>query len=216
MKDIKSIQLKENSNEELLHGFSSHFPYIASKAYLNKYRVTWHWHKAVELFYIENGALEYITSNGKFVIHEGSGGFVNTGVLHMTKPQTGSTNTVQLLHIFDTSFLAGYAGSLIETKYISPLTTSSVELLPIIKGNKLCDKILDELKYSFELSDKDYGYEIKLRDILSKIWLQILELPIQGNRQSFAGDSSFFLIMSVANFFAAANLFLIFVITFVY
>lgn len=195
MKDIKSIQLKKNSNEELLNGFSSHFPYIASKAYLNKYRVTWHWHKAVELFYIEKGTLEYITPNGKFVIPEGSGGFVNTGVLHMSKPQIGAANTIQLLHIFDTSLLAGYAGSLIETKYITPLTTSSVELLPIFRGTELCDKILDELKYSFELSDKDYGYEIQLRGILSKIWLQLLKLPIQGNVKSFAGDSKLKIMM---------------------
>ena len=195
MKDVNSIQLKRNSNEELLGGFSYHFPYIASRAYLNQYRVTWHWHKAAELFYMEKGSLEYMTPNGKFIIPEGSGGFVNTGVLHMSKPQNGSANTIQLLHIFDTSFLAGYAGSLIETKYISPLTTSSVEFLPIFEGTELCDKILDELRRSFELSDKDYGYEIKLRDILSKIWLQILELPVPGGVKSVAGDSKLKIMM---------------------
>lgn len=190
MKDIKSIQLKGNSNEELLSGFFPNFPYIASKAYLNQYCVTWHWHKAVEIFYMESGTLEYITPNGKFVFPEGSGGFVNSGILHTSRPENNSDKTVQLLHIFDTSFLAGYAGSLIESKYIAPIVTSpSIEVLPIYSGNELCDELLDKLKRSFAFSENDYGYEIKLREILSDIWLQLLKLPISKTSKKTFEDN---------------------------
>lgn len=39
-------------------------PYIVSRAELDKYierYVLWHWHKTVELFYMENGNIEYDT-----------------------------------------------------------------------------------------------------------------------------------------------------------
>ena len=48
--------------------FSADFPYIATRAELDKYTepfVPWHWHSSVELFYMESGALEYTTPNGK-------------------------------------------------------------------------------------------------------------------------------------------------------
>ena len=57
-------------------------------AELDKYvgkSVPWHWHKAVELFYMESGALEYHTPKGKLVFPAGSGGFVNSNVLHRTR-----------------------------------------------------------------------------------------------------------------------------------
>ena len=62
MKNIQSIQLIEGSNEELLPGFSPDFPYIASRALLDRYlepATPWHWHRTVELFYMESGTLEY-------------------------------------------------------------------------------------------------------------------------------------------------------------
>ena len=55
MKNIHSIEFYTGSKEELLPGFEKDFPYIASRAELDKYigcYVPWHWHRTVELFYI--------------------------------------------------------------------------------------------------------------------------------------------------------------------
>ena len=56
------------------------------------------------MFYVEQGNLEYRTPNGHYIFPHGSGGMVNSNVLHTTKPQ--EDNTVQLIHIFDPSLLA--------------------------------------------------------------------------------------------------------------
>lgn len=77
MKNIQSIEFYTGSKEELLPGFASDFPYIASRAELDKYTgryVPWHWHKTVELFYMESGSLEYDTPGGKLLFPAGSGG----------------------------------------------------------------------------------------------------------------------------------------------
>ena len=67
MKNIHNIEFYNDSKEELLPGFANDFPYIASRAELDNYAgryVPWHWHKAVELFYMESGSLEYDTPGG--------------------------------------------------------------------------------------------------------------------------------------------------------
>ena len=55
MKNIHSIEFYTGSKEELLPGFEKDFPYIASRAELDKYighYVPWHWHKTVGNFFI--------------------------------------------------------------------------------------------------------------------------------------------------------------------
>ena len=103
MKNIHSIEFYTGSKEELLPGFEKDFPYIASRAELDKYighYVPWHWHKTVELFYMESGSIEYDTPGGKLLFPAGSGGIVNSNVLHMTKTISQKEKNIQLLHYF--------------------------------------------------------------------------------------------------------------------
>ena len=180
MKIIRGIEFYAGSREEQLPDFSAEFPYIASCAELDKYAqhfVPWHWHKTVELFYMETGTLEYCTPKGKFLFPAGSGGMVNSNVLHMTKPQTENVKTVQLLHIFDTSFIAGEHGNKIEQKYIMPIITApQLEMVALYPNNQWQREVLGLIQNAFLLSEQEFGYEIKLREILSRIWLSILEL----------------------------------------
>ena len=127
MKSVHSIELNEGSKEERLPGFEPEFPYIATCAELDKYVepfVPWHWHRAVELFYLKSGCLEYTTPHGKWIFPAGSGGMVNSNVLHTSSFQRSGNRDMQLLHLFDPSFLSGEHGIILETKYILPLTTA--------------------------------------------------------------------------------------------
>ena len=75
MKNIHSIEFYTGSKEELLPDFEKDFPYIASRAELDKYiggYVPWHWHRTVELFYMESGSIEYDTPGGKLLFPAGS------------------------------------------------------------------------------------------------------------------------------------------------
>ena len=84
MKIIRKVEFKPGSYEEELPGISAEFPYIASYVELDKCagrQSPWHWHKEAELFYMEQGSLEYDTPHGKTVFTAGSGGFVNSNVL---------------------------------------------------------------------------------------------------------------------------------------
>lgn len=180
MKTVQKIEFHTGSKEELLPGFTDEFPYIASRVELDKYTgcfVPWHWHRAVEIFYMESGSLEYHTPHGKIEFPAGSGGMVNANVLHMTKVLSRTEKNIQLLHIFDASLLGGEQGSRIERQYIAPIVTApQIEVIPVFPGNVQQDCILERILESLHLPNDKFGYEMKLREALSEIWLMLFEL----------------------------------------
>lgn len=191
MKDIQNLIFKENSYEELLPDFLSDFPYIASRAHLDHYigaTVPWHWHKAVELFYVESGCLEYTTPLGKWRFPQGTGGFVNSNILHSTKVIPTSEPTIQLLHLFDPQLLCGNLHNRIAQKYIVPLiSTQSIQVIPLTPDTPQHMVILEKLLHAFQLSEYEWNYEITLRNELSDIWMlffQLVQQQVQENTAS--------------------------------
>lgn len=135
LKEIDNIQLFPGTDEEMLPGYSPDFPCITTRANLYRYAqplIPWHWHSTIEVFYLERGVLEYRTPGGTWVFPAGSGGFVNANVLHSTRVIPSGDAAIQLLHLFAPSFLAGGTRNRLYTKYISPLVSSGVELIPLM------------------------------------------------------------------------------------
>ncbi len=177
MRIVRGIEFYTGSREEMLPDFTAEFPYIATCAELDKYEgrfVPWHWHQAIELFFMETGGLEYHTPKGKYSFSEGTGGMVNSNILHMTKPEGG--RIVQKLHIFDVSLIAGERGSRIDKKYILPVVTApQIEVISFGPGNPRHEKILSLIRDAFRFSEQEFGYEIRLREALTEIWLSIFK-----------------------------------------
>lgn len=196
MKNLQSIQIDTSSNEEILPGFAAEFPYIATRAELDLYQTPftpWHWHRPVELFYVQSGCLEYTTPHGKWVFPAGSGGFVNSNVLHTSTFQRKNGPNIQLLHIFDPSFLAGEAGSRIERNYILPLTTATeIEVIPLFPENAAEATILERIRDAFALPEQQWGYELKLRNRLTDIWCELFTLaqPHMTEHHNTIGDTN--------------------------
>jgi len=185
--NISNVELHVGSKEELLPDFAPDFPYIATCAKVDQYSVPWHWHKAVEVFYMQSGTLEYYTPKGKMTFPTGSGGMINSNVLHRTRPQEGTEKSIQLLHIFDTSFIAGQQGSRIEQRYITPIIAApQAELIALYPDHPAQARLLNTIRESFNLSEHDFGYEMKLRAVLSEIWFQLLVMSLPLLKE--AGD----------------------------
>lgn len=179
MKITHSLEFQVGSKEEKLPYDTPDFPYIASQAELDSYRepfVPWHWHNAIELFYMESGELKYYTPHETLVFPAGSAGMVNANVLHKTQLQSHSEKNIQLLHIFDPQLLAGNRGSLIEQKYISPIVTASqIELVALYPNEPEQANVISSIREAFSLSEKELGYELKIREALSQIWIQLFQ-----------------------------------------
>ena len=187
MQNIRSIQIHQESNEELLPGFSLDFPYIATCAELDKYieaSTPWHWHKTVELFYMESGTLEYTTPNGKWTFPAGSGGFVNSNVLHTSRVVPSGEETIQLLHLFDSELLAGVQTSRMDAKYIRPLISATgIEMIALSSKVPQQAALLEKIRKAFDLDEASWGYEFALRHQLTEIWLELLEL-VRGDLEA--------------------------------
>lgn len=194
MEHLQGIELNERSREEILPNYSPDFPYISTCAELDRYMepvIPWHWHRTVELFYVESGTLEYTTPGGKQVFPAGSGGFVNSNVLHSTRVIPSPDPTVQLLHLFDPGLLAGEHGSRMESRYILPLTTApGVEILPLHPDDPAQAEILTDLKHAFDLSEREWGYEFRLRECLARIWLKLFAQAQPAMEQTDRGKGS--------------------------
>lgn len=180
MRVIENIQFIKGSKEEALPEMPFGFPHLASYVEFNKdirSQVPWHWHKEVELFYIERGSLEYHTPDGRTIFPAGSGGLINSNILHMTKQPEREEKTIQKVHIFDVSLIGGRPGSLMEQKYIRPLTASpSIEVLKFCPQQEEYREILEKIRKSFEIGEEEFAYEIKLNELLSGIWYRLLEI----------------------------------------
>lgn len=180
MKTINTIILKNDSKEEYLPNYTELFPHISSYVELDQYPgryAPWHWHNTIELFYIESGSLEYYTPHGKQLFTAGSGGLINSEILHMTKLQPNTSNNIEFLHLFNPVLISGSKGNLIDQKYVTPLIRNSqIELLSLSPDVPKQREILKLLRESFFLEEDTNGYELLLREKLSQIWLSIIEL----------------------------------------
>ena len=98
MRIVHNLEFQTGSKEEKLPYETPDFPYLASRAELDFYRepfVPWHWHNAIELFYMESGELNYYTPHKNIVFPAGSAGMVNANVLHKTQIQTRTREAMQ-------------------------------------------------------------------------------------------------------------------------
>lgn len=188
MRITRNLEFQSGSTEEKLPYRTPGFPYLASRAELDYFRepfVPWHWHHAVELFYVESGEVAYHTPGRTLVFPAGSAGMVNSDVLHMTKIQAHSCNNVQLLHIFDPELLSGCGGSVIEQKYIRPVTDSSqLEILILSPGEPEQMRVIELICKAFRLPEEEFGYEIRIREALSQIWLRLFQLYLPLLRET--------------------------------
>ena len=192
MQYIRGMELNEISREELLPGFAAEFPYIATCAEFDRYIepcAPWHWHRTVELFYMQSGCLEYTTPGGTWVFPAGTGGFVNANVLHSSRVVPTGESTVQKLHLFEPGWLGGERGSRMEQKYILPLTADRrIEVIPLDPEDAEQAEILAAIRRAFDHAEGDWGWEFRLREELSGIWLSLSRLAHPQPEEQAAGD----------------------------
>lgn len=179
MKNLTSMQFHKGTREEFLEDMQPEFPYASLRTELTKYQgrfIPWHWHKqAVEFFWIEKGEVECLTPYQRFVLKEGTGGFVNVNVMHMRRCLSKSGAVVQYLHIFEPSLIA-VPGSRIEKKYVLPLVTrKDLDVVTLDPESASDMAIIEQIREAGFLKEGFFGYEVRLREHLTRIWMLLLE-----------------------------------------
>ena len=159
------------------------FPYSKEKVIFfdGHYEVSWHWHPYFELFYVDEGKVEYtIEGMGPVIFTQGDAGIINTNILHMTK---ALEKTTQEVHLFSPYFLDDIQG-IIYKRYISPFINSSIKYIKITD-----QKITDKIKDSFMIDDREIGYEIILREYIADIYLDLYKDKIMDSKDLRHNDT---------------------------
>ena len=177
---VTGVTFRCGTEEELLPHFHPSFPCISTFLEFSKdeeHYYPWHWHKAVEIFYVEKGWLVHETPLGEITFPAGSGAIINANVLHSAKAYASDAGHRKLHHLFDPILIAGAAGSRIEENYVLPfLTANHIEIIPLMPDNPEHTEILKLIRLSFQIRSDQPGYELQIRNALTDIWLNMLHL----------------------------------------
>ena len=151
----------------------------------------WHWHNEVEIFFMVRGALTYHLPGRSCVFYEGDVGFVNANVLHMTVA-LDPPPCHQQEHIFLPRLLGGMPGDIIEAKYVTPLLKNAAADLIRIPADAPEAPAMRELMVRAQEASNgmEPGYEIRVRNLMSELWLRIAEHAPVFAATPTGGDAS--------------------------
>lgn len=175
------LQIRSNQMEEV-EGLHNEYPYTYHFVDLSRTVVPWHWHEALEFNLVVEGAVKVSTANQSYIFHKNEGFFINSNVLVSMENEEGC---ILDSHLFHPVFLSGHFKSIYETKYLNPVTQNrSLELICLRRESECQAQILNKLQHLSRLQQKE-DTEFHTRNLLSEIWLLLLEEIKHADRSIF-------------------------------
>lgn len=174
--DRIQIITQDNKKEVKEHGNFA-FPVNVSVEKIESYEqgsFLWHWHPEIELTWIMSGELEYQINHENYLLKTGDGLFGNSNVLHAGQMHNNSECTY-LSITFHPRFLYGYENSILQTKYVSSITSNDAWSSLLLKEHISWQKeILDFIKEIYALSQNPPAdFELRVHMLLMFIWQKL-------------------------------------------
>lgn len=144
--------------------------------------IDWHWHPEVEFIYAERGEVSCFVGAEQFILPEGCGLFVNSGVLHRYE----AARSVSLPNVvFSPELLGGKSGRIYQT-YIAPVIESAAACVLLSPSVDWQQEILQRLLRIFRLQETGDN-ELQTVAALLELWqpLYLHTAPLCGQA---AGD----------------------------
>ena len=164
----------DGSNRELLEHGTVAFPIACYHDDLRVGAVPWHWHGELEAVVIEKGSCTVAAGKEKYVVREGEGFFVNSGILHGCWDREDSGCRFHSL-VFHPRLVGGGLDSVLFQNYVEPLIQNhgmeSLHLKPEISWQKAALEAIDAAWYACEQEPE--GYEFLVRGHLSRLVFQL-------------------------------------------
>lgn len=145
-----------------------------------------HRHNEPELLLVTSGELRALLTNRELVLHEGEGLFINSGAAHgVVANSKEGANFISVC--FSTDCITGTDDARLTSRYVDPiLNARGLEYVPLRGSgwaNDICD-IMRSMQSTY--SAKAPGYELRLKIMVSEIWLTLYEncVPDVGGARS--------------------------------
>ncbi len=173
-----SINVYDDQREIKQHGTYA-FPvavyhYVMSDCVMGY--INWHWHEEIQLSLVTKGAIRFYADGQQYLVLEGDGFFINSGRLHMAKPE-GDPDSSYLCLDFHPRLLSSFEGSVFEEKYVRPYISGAQISHRLLDSRHAGQRrILKALQRIGDLySEADFGYELKIRSVIDELWIELLE-----------------------------------------
>ncbi|MEZ3486596.1 MAG: AraC family transcriptional regulator [Lachnospiraceae bacterium] len=167
------IRISSRGRELTTFG-SSLFPSACYEDRLRLDDLPWHWHDEWEAIRVIEGAADIKAGKQRFIITQGSGIFINSGILHSIG---NARREISRLHsvIFHPRLIAGGQDTVYWQKYIHPFCENvRLECIYLDQGNAWHKELLDSIEHVWGIHmEEKYGYEFLIREELSHIFYEL-------------------------------------------
>lgn len=142
--------------------------------------IDWHWHPEVEFIYAERGEISCFVGTEQFILPEGCGLFVNSGVLHRYE----AARSVSMPNIVFSPELLGAKSGRIYQNYIAPVIESAAACVLLSPSIDRQREMLQRLLTIFRLQETQDN-EMRTVAALLELWQQVyLHIPLPGGQGS--------------------------------
>lgn len=137
------------------------------------YRVQ-HWHEEIQILLMIQGNAVFETPSGRYDLKEGTGLFINSGILHRVF-ESDSVNSMYICVNFKPSFIDNQENSLIYRDYVRSVIENAELQSFALYSEPWHKEILETVREMNESYNcQEYGYEVSMRLQIYKIWRLIL------------------------------------------
>ena len=163
------ITTDAKGREMVEHG-TALFPVACYHDDLNQSEVLWHWHEELEVFVVEKGTARVSVNSTDYLVEQGEGIFINTGVLHGVW-QNGEEPCCLRSIVFHPRFVGGSADSILWQRYLEPLLSDPARPYVSFSNTQEWETNASMAictAWQLCVSEED-GFEFKVREQLSRI-----------------------------------------------
>lgn len=163
----------DQQGRELVEHGTALFPVACYHDNISEAGVPWHWHDELEVLVIETGSARVSVNGTDYVVRQGEGFFVNTGVLHGM--WSGGREPCYLQSVvFHHRLVGGSVDSILWQKYLEPLISDPCRpCVHLSKAREWEEAAAKAIKAAWQscVSEME-GFEFEVREWLS--WLVFL------------------------------------------
>ncbi len=160
----------DDCGRELAQHGCAQFPVACYHDDLTGTPVPWHWHTELEVLVVSEGTAVVAAGTQRFILRQGEGAFVNSGVLHAA---WSHGQPVCRLHsaVFHPRLVGGGPDSIFWTGYLQPLIEAQRQECVCFDGSELWHREAVQAVEAAWIScaQEPPGYEFWTRDALSRL-----------------------------------------------
>ena len=136
----------------------------------------WHWHEEIEVLIVRSGMMKLCINGEHHILRQNEGAFINANVLHSIQPVDDEDYAGDSL-VFHSSLISGTAESVFERRYVRTLLNCcSIPAVIFNLDTEWRRQAIACINDAFEAYiTEEYGYELAVRENLSRMWYLIVK-----------------------------------------